>query len=82
MDDATATRVDLSHADLTLASLGNANLRGANLCGADFNGAWLPGTNLTGARYDATTRWPAGFRPERRGAIRVSGRSSPERPAP
>ena len=58
---------------------GYADLIGANLCGADLRDAVLigpglkPGTQwgvaLTNARYDAHTRWPAGFDPARHGAI-------------
>jgi hypothetical protein len=35
--------------------------------------------NLTGARYDAHTRWPAGFDPARHGAIRADAPPSAKR---
>ena len=44
----------------------------ADLTGADLRGAVLRGARLAGAIYDRATRWPAGFRPEARGAIRIS----------
>jgi hypothetical protein len=44
------------------------NMRGAILEEADLRGAALAGTKLTGARYDARTRWPKGFDPTRHGA--------------
>jgi uncharacterized protein YjbI with pentapeptide repeats len=52
--------------DLTGATLTGANLRGANLMAANFTD-----TILTGAHYDAVTRWPNGFDPVRHGLILV-----------
>jgi uncharacterized protein YjbI with pentapeptide repeats len=40
-----------------------------DLRGADLRGAWLSKANLTNARYDARTRWPAGFDPLKHGAV-------------
>jgi hypothetical protein len=36
-----------------------------------MTGANLTKATVTGARYDALTRWPAGFDPARHGAILV-----------
>ena len=36
---------------------------------AKLRGVTLTGADLTGARYDHLTRWPAGFDPARHGAI-------------
>jgi hypothetical protein len=49
------------------------NLRSAVFEAADLRGAALQGATLTGARYDDRTRWPGGFDPEARGAVRVRG---------
>jgi hypothetical protein len=57
---------DLRHANLFLTNLSGADLRGANLLGTHPSGA-----QLRGARYDAQTRWPKGFDPQRHGAVRV-----------
>jgi uncharacterized protein YjbI with pentapeptide repeats len=51
------------------AYLRGAILRGADLSCANLDGAWLRYADLRGARYDAETRWPAGFDPAARGAI-------------
>ena len=77
---------NLSGADLDAVDLRGADLRGANLQrahlnrflgrsprldGADLRGANLMGANLDGVQYDAHTRWPKGFEPQRHGAMRV-----------
>ena len=54
---------DLSRANLNGAKLQGADLRGANLIGADLTGANLSEAKLDGIRFDATTKWPEGFRP-------------------
>jgi uncharacterized protein YjbI with pentapeptide repeats len=59
--------VDLRHVDLRSTLLIYADLRGADLLGAAGR---LP-ADLSGARYDAQTRWPQGFDPARHGAVRV-----------
>jgi hypothetical protein len=65
----------LTTADLRSATLQHASLRGADLRGADLRGAGshvpanLHRADLTGARYDASTRWPRGFKPARRGCL-------------
>jgi hypothetical protein len=48
-----------------------ADLDGADLRGATLTATHLEATNLTGARYDAHTRWPSGFDPEKAGAVRM-----------
>jgi uncharacterized protein YjbI with pentapeptide repeats len=72
---------DLRHADLRgvsgvsvnlhSASLDGADLAGATLTGADLSDTRLTSTRLAGAIYDPRTRWPAGFDPRQRGAIRL-----------
>ena len=81
---ASLAGVDLSEANLEWANLADANLTGANLSGAYFWGATLGGANLAGAnlsgpnlnnvqlttaRADSSTVWPAGFNPEAAGVI-------------
>ena len=43
------------------ANLRSTDLRESNLVGTNLSETNLQDTNLTGARYDANTRWPAGF---------------------
>jgi uncharacterized protein YjbI with pentapeptide repeats len=50
-------------ADLSNADLSGANLTDANLSGANLTDANLAGTILTNIFYDASTKWPSGFRP-------------------
>jgi uncharacterized protein YjbI with pentapeptide repeats len=50
-------------ADFTGADLAGADLQHAKLQGADFTGAKLTTTKLKGAHYDASTKFPKGFRP-------------------
>jgi hypothetical protein len=64
---ADLTGAILGGADLSGANLTGASLRSANLLGADLTGADLSQATLIGARYDAHTRWPAGFDPRRHG---------------
>jgi hypothetical protein len=54
---------NLHRANLQRADLGEPELRGVNLADAR-----LFAVNLRAARYDHSTRWPAGFRPEEWGA--------------
>jgi hypothetical protein len=54
---------NLRAADLTGATLSDVNLRQADLRGANLTAADLTGTDLTGAKTDATTRWPTGYLP-------------------
>jgi hypothetical protein len=67
---------DLNEADLRGADLRQAMLRPAFLRGADLRGANLSDTDprstaLVGAKYDDGTRWPDGFDPQKKGAVRV-----------
>lgn len=39
------------------------DLRDSDLRGADLSGAVCSDVRLDGARWDDTTRWPAGFEP-------------------
>lgn len=55
----------LRNAVLAEADLRWADLRSADLSGADLSGAVLTEADLGGARWNETTRWPAGFSPER-----------------
>jgi hypothetical protein len=45
----------------------NTDLRGADLRGVELPSGWP--IDFHGARYDALTRWPKGFDPQRHGAI-------------
>jgi len=70
---AIMTRADLTGANLTDGTLAGATLTQADLRGANLHNVYLREANLRGARYDAATRWPAGFDPEAHGAVRVRG---------
>ncbi len=82
LSSANLVRADLTGATLTDADLRGANLTEAVLVDAILSNAQLQGANLTrarlgravlkDARYDAKTRWPAGFNPKLRGAVSVS----------
>lgn len=54
---ANLVNVDLTNVDLSGVDLSDASLRGADLRGADLRGA-----NLRGTKYDASTKWPDGFK--------------------
>ena len=60
------------------ANLRNTDLRESNLVGADLRETNLQDTNLTGARYDSNTRWPAGFDPLSSGALARPAAARPE----
>jgi hypothetical protein len=60
---------DLRGEDLKDAFLDDLDLSDTDLRGVDLSGASLDGTHLSGARYDAATRWPAGFDPGKCGAV-------------
>lgn len=62
---------DLINADLRGANLYEANLREAKLHGADLRGADLRWTKLREALYTDATRWPEGFNPDQKGAVRL-----------
>jgi uncharacterized protein YjbI with pentapeptide repeats len=70
-------QADLRGADLRGSCLRKAHLEAAHLEGADLRGADLFGwkgrepASLTGAHYDARTRWPGSYDPQRHGATRV-----------
>ena len=51
------------------AVLREVDLRGARLEGADFTGSRFVDCQLRDARYDARTRWPAGFDPTEHGLL-------------
>jgi hypothetical protein len=69
---------DLFNADLRDADMTDANLEGAKLEGAKLTGAKLIRVNLHGALYDVATRWPAGFKPIKAGAILTPAQPGPE----
>ncbi len=77
-EEAGPVTSNLAGANLQGAGLVGADLRGANLAGADLRGACLIGaqvdwaTNLKGVRYDPSTQWPLGLRPQRAGARLVA----------
>jgi hypothetical protein len=64
-------RADLSGADLRRANLWLANLSGADLRRANASTACFNYARLAGSRYNAQTRWPKGFNPQRYGAVKV-----------
>jgi hypothetical protein len=66
---------DCRKADLGAANLAQATLDGADLCGADLSTSTLKGASMAHARYDADTRFPAGFEPAQ--AMEWAGRGAP-----
>jgi uncharacterized protein YjbI with pentapeptide repeats len=76
LSDATFNRAHADsatfrQADLRRARFRGADLHNANFCGADLTDADLSGARLKYAHYDAHTRWPQGFDPQRHGAVKV-----------
>jgi uncharacterized protein YjbI with pentapeptide repeats len=81
LSEANLVGANLRKADLRRADLRGTALREADLCGADLRQAHLApefdedgdllieGVNLTGAKYNNTTLWPANFNPARLGAV-------------
>ena len=72
-------RAFLASADVRGAFLGRSDLRRAKLGHATLCHAHLAGAQLRGAEYDSATRWPPGFRPRQRGAIKTSSANDIER---
>lgn len=68
MDETDLRGADLRGADLSGALVLRPNPRDGSTLVRDPG---LPGVKLAGARYDASTRWPPGFQPGRRGAVLV-----------
>jgi uncharacterized protein YjbI with pentapeptide repeats len=77
----------LAHANFEKSELSFANFRGADTAEVNFTDAYLDGTILTGAlnldsaclsgaTYNALTRWPTGFDPRRAGAVREGSNST------
>lgn len=64
MAQARLTRANLAGVSLTGVDLTGADLANADLRGADLTDARLTRTNLSDVRYDASTAWPAAFRPD------------------
>ena len=56
---------------LVTSRSGRQEVRYVDLTRADLTGADLTGASLPGVLYDRHTRWPSGFDPLRRGAVRV-----------
>jgi uncharacterized protein YjbI with pentapeptide repeats len=85
LDGARLCNADLRNANLQHANMGGGctplvDLTGADLRGADLRETLLESWSryggrqtalLTGARYDARTRWPAGFDPAKHGAVKL-----------
>jgi hypothetical protein len=61
LDDVDLSNTDLSGANLSNSGLSGADLSGANLTGANLKDADLFGAVLTDAKWDDSTKWPAGF---------------------
>jgi hypothetical protein len=84
--DADLRGAQLAGTYLVTADLRDADLRGADLRGdgihASLNEGGLLGANLTGARYDRTTRWPRGFDPAQRGCVEVEATAEGSLPLP
>jgi Pentapeptide repeats (8 copies) len=79
LDGANFREANLRGADLRGAFLDGADLTGSDLRGADLRDTKLEfdrlliiwGIRFRHARYDASTRWPAGFDPRAHGAVKV-----------
>jgi uncharacterized protein YjbI with pentapeptide repeats len=61
LTSANLERMDLTGANFSGTILTGANLRGAGIPGVDFTGATMADALVSGAIYDATTLWPAGY---------------------
>lgn len=70
MRGADLTGINFNDALLDGADLSNAKLPDADLRRTSFKDADLSGADLTGALYDDTTVWPAGFDPVAAGAVK------------
>lgn len=81
LTDATFKGADLRGSNINTATFTNVDFRGANLSGVNlenatllnvnFEGAVLEETNFEGAKYDAETKFPAGFDPVAAKARRI-----------
>jgi uncharacterized protein YjbI with pentapeptide repeats len=60
--------INLIKTDMRGSNLEYADMSGANLSGSNLEETNLSGVNLNGAVYSPSTRWPAGFDAEARGA--------------
>ncbi len=72
LHDTDFRRASFVDANLTGAQLRRSKMNDADLRGADLTNAGLKDTILTGAKYNARTKWPAGFDPKAHGAVLVS----------
>lgn len=61
---------DLRGEDLKDAFMADVDLSDTDLRGVDLSAADLDGAYLVGAVYDAHTRWPEGYDPQRYGAVK------------
>ena len=71
LSGASLHNANLSGADLSGAYLWGASLHNANLSGADLYETRLYNANLSGAKYNSKTIFPACFKPEKEGMVRV-----------
>lgn len=77
LQGASLAEANLSGAVLRCSFLRGTNLEGADLRGADLTSDLIAAESLgyailAGARYDAGTRWPEGFDPQRHGAVKIA----------
>jgi hypothetical protein len=85
--------VDFGKSTLNKSQFNNADLSGADFGNTDLKGGFFPDNqlrtshepvpddvDLTGAKFDETTRWAAGFFPFDKGGILVSGKQAREAP--
>lgn len=63
---------NLNWQDLNDVDLTGVHLQRALLVGTDLRHCDLYETNLRGARYSASTRWPPGFNPAAAGAVLIT----------
>ena len=75
---ATLQGATLSGADLRVwADMTAADLRGADL---EHTNLTMLGPILTGAAYNAETKWPLGFHPQNRGAVPAAEEGESDEP--
>lgn len=71
---ARLTGMTITRTDFSDAVLSGASFRSTRLSDIDFTRVALANIDLTAARYDCFTRFPAGFSPARHGAVRTEAR--------
>ena len=68
---ARCDKANFQNADLSNSYIASTDFYNANLCGANFSTCiGINEARFEGASYNSKTKWPIGFDPKRKGAIR------------